>query len=228
MRYDGHTVKAWAGDSQWRALRADLARFRLNGYSGWGSEGFWALAIYRLQKSAHSARPNWAWAPARFVLRVLKKIFTLVTHMSIDYQAKIGPGMLIPHGGPIRVHGDTEIGADCCLQHVCTIGAGRLPGGAAVGDHVWIGCHSSIIGPVTIGDGAMIAANSLVIDDVPALATAMGVPARILPGNQKANVKAVMESASSTSSLDELRPSGGGDASTNASSDGPQSDKNLR
>jgi serine O-acetyltransferase len=182
MKYDRSKVKAWAGDSQWRSLRADLARFRQNGYSGWASEGFWALIIYRLQKSAHNARPGWLWAPARVALAVFKKLFTIVTHISIDYTAEIGPGLLIPHCGPIRVHGDTKMGADCCLQHVCTIGAGTAPGGATIGDHVWIGCHSSIVGPVNIGDGATIAANSLVIYDIPAGATAIGVPAKILPG----------------------------------------------
>lgn len=182
MKYDRTTVKAWAGDSQWRALRADLARFQSNGFSGWGTEGFWALAIYRMQKCAYRGRPHWLWMPARALLAGIKKLFTLVTHISIDYDAEIGPGMLIPHCGPVRVHRDTKIGVDCCLHHVCTIGAGRDPGGAIIGDHVWIGCHSSIIGPVTIGDGATIAANSLVISNVPAGATALGVPARILPG----------------------------------------------
>jgi serine O-acetyltransferase len=50
-----------------------------------------------------------------------------------------------------------------------------------IGDHVYIGCHSSIIGAVTIGDNAVIAANSLVISDVPAGFTAIGVPAKNLP-----------------------------------------------
>ena len=182
MKYDRNTVKAWAGNSHWRALRADLARFRASGYSGWASEGFWALAIYRLQNIVHNSRPRWIWIPARVALAVVKKLFTIVTHISIDYDAKIGPGLLIPHCGPIRVHGDTKIGADCCIHHVCTIGAGRAPGGAIIGDHVWIGCHSCIIGAVTVGDGATIAASSLVISNVPAGATALGVPARIIPG----------------------------------------------
>jgi serine O-acetyltransferase len=64
---------------------------------------------------------------------------------------------------------------------VCTIGAGPRPGGAVIGDHVFIGCHASIIGAVTIGDDATVAANSLVISDVPAGCTAIGVPAKILP-----------------------------------------------
>jgi serine O-acetyltransferase len=182
MNYDRNSVKLWAGDSQWRALRADLARFRSNGYGGWGSVGFWALVIYRLQKTVHRLRPRWAWVPICFAVDFIRKFFTLITHIGIDYQADIGPGLLIPHGASIRVHGDTKIGADCALHHVCTIGAGRKPGGAIVGDHVWICCHSSIVGPVKIGDDAVIAANSLVIADVPAGATAIGVPAKILPG----------------------------------------------
>jgi len=183
MKYDRNVVKEWAGNSQWRALRADLARFRANGYSGWGSEGFWALALYRFQKMAERARPRWAWAPARIVLSIFKKLLTMITHISIDHSADIGPGLLIPHSGSIRVHGDTKIGADCALHHICTIGAGAQTAGAVIGDHVWIGCHSSIIGPVTIGDNATVGANSLVITNVPAGATVIGVPARAMPGS---------------------------------------------
>jgi serine O-acetyltransferase len=181
LKYDRNTVKRWAGDSQWRACRADLARFRQHGYSGWGSEGFWALVIHRIQKVVRGRRPRWLCAPARLVLSVINKLFTMVTHIDIHPDAQIGPGLLIPHVGSVRVHGDTKIGSDCAIHHVCTIGAGLRPGGAIIGDHVYIGCHSSIIGAVTVGDGAVIAANTLVISDVPAGATAMGVPARILP-----------------------------------------------
>ena len=180
-RYDRDTVKSWAGDSQWRACRADLARFRQHGYSGWGSEGFWALVIHRLQKVVRQSRPRWMWLPARVVLAIVNKLFTMVTHIDLHPDAQIGPGTLIPHVGSIRVHANTKIGADCAIHHVCTIGAGPRATGATIGDHVLIGCHSSIIGAITVGDGATIAANSLVISDVPAGATAMGVPARILP-----------------------------------------------
>jgi serine O-acetyltransferase len=105
----------------------------------------------------------------------------MITHIDLDPGAEIGPGLLIPHVGPIRVHGATKIGADCSLYHGCTIGAGPRPGGATIGDHVFISCNSSIIGAVTVGDNSVIAANTLVIDDVPAGTTAIGVPARILP-----------------------------------------------
>lgn len=180
--YDPSTVKAWAGNSAWRACRADYARFRISGYSAWGSEGFWALLLYRSLKAAKKRQPAWLWFPLRIILAITRKLFTLITHMDIDPSADIGPGLLIPHVGPLRIHGQTTMGADCVIHHVCSIGAGPHPGGATIGDHVFIGCHSSIIGCVSIGDGAIIAANSLVIADVPPGATAIGVPAKVLPG----------------------------------------------
>jgi hypothetical protein len=54
---DAGIIKAWAGDSQWRAFRADLAHFREFGYSGWGSGGLWALVIHRLQSSSPVPTP---------------------------------------------------------------------------------------------------------------------------------------------------------------------------
>jgi serine O-acetyltransferase len=113
------------------------------------------------------------------VLRVARKLLTIVIQIDLNPDAEIGPGIIIPHGGPIRVHGDTKIGSDCSLHHMCTIGAGPRPGGATIGDHVYIGCHSSIIGAVTIGDDSLIAPNSLVLSDVPPGFTAIGVPARM-------------------------------------------------
>jgi serine O-acetyltransferase len=179
MDYDGSTVKEWAGDSTIRAIRADWARFRKNGYSGWGSEGFWTVFLYRVQRWIRARRPRWPWSPARLLIAVVKKLFTTITHMDIHPDAQIGPGLLIPHVGPLRIHRLTSIGADCAIHHVCTIGAGPTPGGANIGDHVLIGCHSSIIGAVTIGDCSVVAANSLVLANVPPGSTAIGVPARV-------------------------------------------------
>jgi serine O-acetyltransferase len=117
--------------------------------------------------------------PIRLTFGVVNKLFTMVTHTNIHPDAQIGPGLLIPHIG-VRVHGNTKIGADCTINHICTIGSGPREGGAIIGGHVVIGCHSSIIGAVAIGDGAIVAPNSLVISNVPAGAIAMGVPARNL------------------------------------------------
>jgi serine O-acetyltransferase len=181
MKYDRDTVKQWAGNSEWRALQADYQRFRLHGHSGWGSEGFWALAIYRMQRALRQSRTPWLWAPARVLLAVMRKLLVIVTGVDLHPGAQIGAGLMILHGSQIRVTEGVKIGVDCALGHICSIGAGATPGAANIGDHVYISPHSCILGPVTIGDGATIAACSLVLSDVPAEQTAIGVPARILP-----------------------------------------------
>jgi serine O-acetyltransferase len=168
------------GNSQWRAWRADLARFRAHGYSGWGSEGFWALTVYRLQHGARKLRPRWLWLPLRLLLGIWKKLLTLLTHINLHPDATIGPGTLIPHVGPIQVFPQATIGADCSIHHVCTVGAGAKPGGPVIGDHVNLGCHSCVLGPVTVGHGAKIGAGAVVVTDIPAWSTAVGVPARVV------------------------------------------------
>lgn len=180
MVYDGDTVKEWAGGSQWRAWRADLARFRKNGYSGWFSEGFWALTIYRLQRGTNALKPRALFFPARLALSAAKKFFTLVTHINLHPNAKIGPGLIIPHVGPIQVFPWATIGADCAIHQVCTIGAGSKPGGPVIGDHVMIGCHTCILGPVSVGDRVRIGAGAVVVTDIPANCTAVGVPAKAI------------------------------------------------
>lgn len=181
MKYDGNTVKAWALDSQWRALRADLARYRAHGYSGWGSEGFWALGVYRLQKAVIRRQPKILWMPLLLLASLLRKLVKIITNIDIEPGAEIGAGMLLAHMGPIHIFREVQIGVDCAIFQSCTIGAGLRPGGATIGDHVFMGCTSTILGAVTIGDGAVIAANSLVISDVPARHTAIGVPAKMIP-----------------------------------------------
>jgi acyl-CoA synthetase (AMP-forming)/AMP-acid ligase II/serine acetyltransferase/acyl carrier protein len=188
--YDASKVKEWAGESQFRAWRADLARFRKWGHSGWVTEGFWALTVYRAQRGLRPHRGKW-WARAPGIgLSLARKAIDVVTHIHLDEEAEIGPGLLIPHSGPVRVHAEAKIGADCALLHVTTIGAGTRPGAAHIGDHVMVGCHAAILGPVRIGDSAMIASSSLVLTDVPSRCTAIGVPARLISTMQEQEASA--------------------------------------
>ena len=161
------SVKVWADDSQWRAWRADLARFRKHGYSGWGSEGMWALTIYRLQRWVMRGRPAFAWVPLRVALRIVRKLLVTVTHISLPPEADIGPGLLIPHAGLIQIIPGAYIGADCAIHQICTIGAGPKPGMPHIGDHVYLGAHCCVLGGVCVGDGAKIGAGAVVISDVP-------------------------------------------------------------
>lgn len=182
MIYKGETVKEWAGTSQWRAWRADLARFKKHGYSGWGSEGFWALSIYRIQRGMWGRRPKVVWFLPRIIVSLAKKFITVVTHINLDQGAEIGPGLLIPHIGPIQIFPWATIGADCAIHQVTTIGAGAKPGGPVIGDHVYLGAHVCVLGPVVVGDRVKIGAGAVVVSDIPAGATAIGVPARVVGG----------------------------------------------
>jgi serine O-acetyltransferase len=82
--------------------------------------------------------------------------------------------------GSISIHPDVVIGDNVGVMHNVTIGTNMSEEVPVIGNDVFIGVGASILGGVTVGNGARIAANSLVISDVPAGAVAMGVPARIL------------------------------------------------
>src|SRR6516162_8093128 len=115
MNYDPIAVKEWAGDSQWRACQADVARYRMHRF---GSESSWALAtliLYRLQKIVRNRRRRWVWAPARVGLYILNRLAVMITQIRIHPEAEIGPGLLLHHVGSIRVLAHTKIGADCVI-----------------------------------------------------------------------------------------------------------------
>jgi len=102
--------------------------------------------------------------------------------MALDPGAEIGPGLHMTHSGGIRLHPEVKIGSNCSLAHQVTIGAAGLGkrGVPTLGSGVYIGTGAVIVGPIMIGDQARIAANSFVNISVPAGATAMGVPAKIV------------------------------------------------
>lgn len=106
----------------------------------------------------------------------------IVMGMRLDPSAKIGPGLYIGHYGGIRINMDTQIGENCSLTHNVTIGTKGLgkKGSPRIGNNVYIGTGATLIGHISVGDGARIAANTLVTRNVPAGATVMGVPGRIV------------------------------------------------
>ena len=94
-----------------------------------------------------------------------------LTGVDIAPSAEIGPGLLIVHGVGIVVGGNAAIGRDAILLHQVTLGAptkdrrGEMP---ALGDEVFVGAGATLIGGITVGDGAVIGAKALVTEDVPA------------------------------------------------------------
>jgi serine O-acetyltransferase len=105
--------------------------------------------------------------------------------VQIGKAVRIGPGLTMTHGHVV-IDGRTTIGARCQINPWVTIGLsnsrklGFSVEGPTIGDDVHIGTGAKILGPVHIGDGARIGANAVVISDVPAGATVVGVPARVV------------------------------------------------
>ncbi|MGB8298140.1 MAG: serine acetyltransferase [Polyangia bacterium] len=96
-------------------------------------------------------------------------------------EAQLGKDFHLVHAGNTKIHPQSVIGDRVGIMHDVTLGT--TPDGCGVptiGDDVFIGAGAKILGAVKIGDRARVAANSLVISDVPPDTTAIGVPARIL------------------------------------------------
>jgi len=106
------------------------------------------------------------------------RFWSVVTGADIPVNCRLGGGLLIPHPNGIVIHPDAEIGPNCLIFQQVTIGdaGGGVP---RLGGHVDVGAGAKIIGEIVIGDHARIGANAVVITDVPAGATVVGIPARI-------------------------------------------------
>jgi serine O-acetyltransferase len=103
--------------------------------------------------------------------------------------AEIGDNLMIIHPVGIVVGGQAKIGRNVKIFQGVSLGYRRGPipgdGHPTVEDDVIIAAGAKLLGPITIGRGAVIGANAVVLDSVPAFATAVGVPARILPAKEQ-------------------------------------------
>ncbi len=103
------------------------------------------------------------------------RFWSVVTGADIPLNCKIEGGLLLPHPNGVVIHPGASIGANCLIFQQVTIVEG-----VKIGGHVDIGAGAKIIRAVSISDHANIGANAVVLYDVPALATAVGVPAKII------------------------------------------------
>ena len=109
------------------------------------------------------------------------RFWSVVCAADIPINSTLGGGLMLPHPTGIVLHPAAKVGVNCLLFQQVTLGAGSKPGLPVLGGHVDVGAGAKILGGVTIGDHARIGANAVVVDDVPAGATAIGIPARIIP-----------------------------------------------
>jgi serine O-acetyltransferase len=108
-------------------------------------------------------------------------LLSVVTGSDLDSNATIGERFMLPHPNGVVVHGGAVIGDDCMIMQQVTIGQLSDIYAPVIGSRVYIGAGAKVLGKVVVGDGARIGANAVVLCDVPANWTAVGIPARVLP-----------------------------------------------
>lgn len=128
-------------------------------------------------------------AGLRFLARFFSQMSRFFTGIEIHPGAKIQGGFFCDHGMGVVIGETAEIGRDCVLFHGVTLGgtgkhmARRHP---VIGNGVLIGTHATLLGPIHVGDGALIGAESVIINrDVPPGCTVVGNPGRIVKKNGK-------------------------------------------
>jgi len=167
FRADLRAKSVWycGRSSAWLTFRAML------------SDGSLCAFLYRLMR----AFSRWRLGP---LAAIVYKLNAFLTGAVIGRGAQFGPGMVILHSVGVVINTSVRGGANVIVESGVTIGAekGKSP---VLGDRVFIGSGARVIGGVTVGSGARIGANAVVVKDVPDGATAVGVPARVIPARSE-------------------------------------------
>ncbi len=106
-----------------------------------------------------------------------------VLSVEILPKCQIGPGLCIDHGQGSVINDQAVIGSNFRMRHGVTIGnqgVSRPSECPTIGNHVDVGCGACILGNIVVGDGAVIAANAVVVKDVPPYTIVAGVPAKVI------------------------------------------------
>lgn len=142
--------------------------------------GLHAILFHRL--AGRLWRANFKWL-ARFTAHLARGL----TGIEIHPCATIGRRVFIDHGMGVVIGETAEVGDGCTLYHGVTLGGTSWNKGKrhpTLEKGVVVGAGAKILGPLTIGENAKIGSNAVVVKDVPAGATAVGIPARILDENK--------------------------------------------
>ena len=119
----------------------------------------------------------------KFVARIVSQWSRFWTGIEIHPGARIGRRLVIDHGMGIVIGETAEIGDDCLLYHGVTLGGTGKDSGKrhpTLGNNVMVSTGAKVLGPFKVGDNSRIAANAVVLQEVPANATAVGIPAQIV------------------------------------------------
>lgn len=138
--------------------------------------GFHALQLHRISHVMWKIGLRW-------LARLASHFTRFVTGIEIHPGASIGRRVFIDHGMGVVIGETAEIGDGCTLYHGVTLGGVSWNQGKrhpTLGKDVVVGAGAKILGPFTVGDGAKVGSNSVVVKAVPAGATVVGIPARVV------------------------------------------------
>ena len=146
--------------------------------------GFHALTMHRVAHACWGAGFKWLG-------RLVSHFTRWLTGIEIHPGATIGRRVFIDHGMGVVIGETAEIGDDCTLYHGVTLGGVSWNKGKrhpTLGKGVVVGAGAKILGPFEVGDGAKVGSNSVVVKPVPAGATVVGIPARIVEDHTAARM----------------------------------------
>lgn len=142
------------------------------------------IFFYRKSKAGH----------LKYLYRMLLRLTSYITHIQIPYQTQIGEGLYIGHFGSIIVNPDAVIGKNFCISVGTLVGnaLGKKKGVPTIGDNVFMGRNSIVIGNVTIGNNVLIAPGAFVNFDVPDNSIVIGNPGQIIPQDSSPTEKYIV------------------------------------
>ncbi len=155
-----------------------LEDFRTHG-SDLRAGGFWAIAVHRLGNRRMRVRSRALRAPLTLAYRVAYHAVIAVFGIDLPYNGRIGRRFRVVHHGCVRLN-SRSVGDDVTIAHAATIGlqSRTSPETPTIGSRVEIGPGAVVVGGVHVGDDSFVGPNTVLADDLPRGAVALGVPSR--------------------------------------------------
>ena len=166
-----------------RQLREDISLIKERDPAARGT--FEILMTYPSLKALRSyRRANWLYRHGMFTLaRMISQHARNKTGIEIHPGATIGKGLFIDHGMGVVIGETAEIGDNCTIYQGVTLGGTGKDIGKrhpTLGDNVMVGAGAKVLGPMTIGSNSKVAANAVVLAEIPENSTAVGIPAKVV------------------------------------------------